>query len=187
MTTHTSNCAFLESDASLASAPASSCIAPDSAVAGNSSTFAACAHLSLGACLRLRVFNLRRNASPDQLLVCCSTGSTCPRVPPPTVQCALFRRDLQTKSHPTIHPATTPYHICRHSQYRSSSAVPERAHVPIHAVLPLFAHLEISAQCLPPQHLAQPPSRSYRDEGPGRPRGLVWLKVARAGWRNRNT
>ena len=94
-----------------------------------------------------------------------------------------FRRDLQTKSHPrhtylrTHHRHSTPLYL--HSYHRSSPAVPARAHVPVYAVLPLFAHLEIPAQCRPPQ------SRNQPDKGPGRPRGLVRLRVARAGWRNR--
>lgn len=112
------------------------------------------------------------------------SSSICPRVPPPLYWRVLFRRDLH-RSHTPRHiaisrdrtAATAPHRA--HSRplptRRSSLAVPARAHVPVYAVLPLFAHLEIPAQC------PAPPHRHLQDEGPGRLRGLVRLKVARAG------
>ena len=114
------------------------------------------------------------------LRAACSNICLC--VPPLLLRRTPFRRDLQTKSHPAIHP-----HVHSHRSTASASvpaphsflltcrscpAVLERAHVPVYAVPPLFAHRRIPTQCPPPQH------HNYRHEGRSRTQGLVRLSAA---------
>lgn len=142
---------------------------------------------------------MRASLAPERIarLASCAlqSSSTCPRVPPPLDWRVQFRRDLQRSHTPRYiaiscdrTAATAPRRAAPHRSHprplptrRSSLAVPARAHVPVYAVLPLSAHLDVPAPCPAPLHRARPRQRHHPDRGPGRLQGLVRLKVARAG------